>query len=308
MSDNRERTRPLVRRPVAPERFLTGQTVDRYHVGERLGMGGMGEVYEAWDPLLKRTVALKRVRVDTVSDAVGRERVLHEARALSSLSHPSIASVYDVVESHEQLFLVEEFVPGTSLRDRLCEPLDLDGFLPIAEGCLSALAEAQRCGIVHCDIKPENIVLTGDGLPKILDFGLARRVSPESGDAPVDTRVQLSSELQGGTTSYMPPEALVESRADERSDIWALGVVFYEALTAKHPFRRRTATETATSILTENPKQPSRLQAGIPAHVDAIVMSMLAKDPDERAGSASELLGALRGTAAPPVPPPYGRG
>jgi tetratricopeptide (TPR) repeat protein/tRNA A-37 threonylcarbamoyl transferase component Bud32 len=302
MSETPEKTRPVPKHAPDPRTYLAGQRVERYEVGERLGAGGMGEVYRAWDPLLKRAVALKRVADDKLGDAHGRERLLHEARALSALSHPAIASVYDVVEAHGQLFIVEEFVSGTSLRERLREPIELDAFFPIADGCLSALDEASRRGIVHCDIKPENIVLTEEGQPKILDFGLARRAAHETGERSVATRVKASSEEpRGGTTSYMAPEALVESRADARSDLWALGVVFYEMLTGRHPFRRASAAETATSILTEHPPEPSRLRHAVPRELDDVVMSMLAKNPEERAGSA-ELLAAVRGQGGVPVP------
>jgi Flp pilus assembly protein TadD/TolB-like protein len=303
MSETPEKTRPVPRNAPDPRTYLAGQRVERYEVGERLGAGGMGEVYRAWDPLLNRAVALKRVADDKLGDAHGRDRLLHEARALSALSHPAIASVYDVVEAHGQLFIVEEFVSGTSLRERLRERIDLDAFFPIADGCLSALDEASRRGIVHCDIKPENIVLTEEGQPKILDFGLARRAARESGERSVATRVKPSSEEpRGGTTSYMAPEALVESRADARSDLWALGVVFYEMLAGRHPFRGASAAETATAILTEHPAEPSRLRHDVPRELDDVVMSMLAKNPEERAGSAAELLAAIRGQGAVPVP------
>ena len=125
MSETPERTRPVPRRVPDPKQYLAGQRVDRYEVGEHLGAGGMGEVYRAWDPLLNRAVALKRVMDEKLGDALGREQLLHEARALSALSHPAIASVYDVVEAHGQLFIVEEFVSGTSLRERLRDPIDL---------------------------------------------------------------------------------------------------------------------------------------------------------------------------------------
>jgi len=298
-----EPTRALPPRADDPSKYLAGQRVDRYEVGERLGAGGMGEVYRAWDPLLRRTVALKRVAQDQLVGVDGREGLLHEARALSSLSHRAIASVYDVVESGGQLFIVEEFVSGTSLRARVGEPMELDAFYGIAEECLSALDEASRRGIVHCDIKPENIVLTAEGQPKILDFGLARRVSPDEQESTVATRWQATSVPRGGTTSYMAPEALVESRADARSDLWALGIVFYEMLAARHPFRRDTAAETATCILTEDPEPPGRHRAGVPPELDSLVMSMLAKRPDERSASATELLTALRAHAPMPAPP-----
>jgi TolB-like protein len=281
-----------------PDQDLLGKTIGRYRIDERIGVGGTADVFKARDPLLKRDVAFKRLTPGTVGDDENRHRILREARVLAALKHPSITSVYDVLEENGELFLVEELVSGSPLRDVLQSPLPLKEFYPIAEGCLEALQVAAEKGIVHCDVKPGNIVLTQKGVPKVLDFGLAQRLPvAETQDASLTESIAdapIAGPRIAGTPGYMAPEVIKGQAADSRSDIFGLGVVFYEMLTARHPFRKNTRAETMASVLTDSPPEPSEFNGTLPAEFDKLVHGMLQKDPEERTATAEELLADLR--------------
>ncbi|MBD3163211.1 MAG: tetratricopeptide repeat protein [Candidatus Latescibacteria bacterium] len=270
--------------------------VGRYLIGERLGVGGMGEVYQAWDPLLDRCVALKTVSIDSIPDRKQRRMLLEEARAASSLQHPSLVAIYDVLELEEGDFIVEELVVGTPLRECIREPFELGRFLAFAEQCCDALATASAKGIVHCDLKPENISVTPDGKPKILDFGIARRTTAGSRafQGPESPTVTLQDVSPRGTPAYLPPELINGQRLDGRADLFSLGVVFYEMLTGKNPFRRDTIGATLTSILTETASPPSRLNEQVPAAIDRLILQMLEKDPSKRPVNAAEVTDRIR--------------
>src|ERR1700737_551994 len=169
-----------------PEDSLSGTVVGRFVIGERLGKGGMGEVYRAEDTRLKRTVALKRLSVHLRSDPLYRRRFEEEAERASRLNDAHIAAIHDVIEEQGEIFLVMEFIEGKTLRQRLREPMSLEQFFGIAVQCVQALAAAHGQGIVHCDIKPENIMLTSDGQVKILDFGVARHLPRSAQSTTVD--------------------------------------------------------------------------------------------------------------------------
>ena len=210
---------------------LTGNTVGRFVIGERLGKGGMGEVYRAEDTRLKRTVALKRLSVHLRSDPLYRRRFEEEAERASRLNDAHVAAIHDVIEEQGEIFLVMEFVEGQNLRQRIQEPMSLEQFLGIAVQCAQALVAAHGHGIVHCDIKPENIMLTPEGQVKILDFGVAKHLPRSDQSTTVDRSGTVS-----GTPAYMSPEVLLEKTPDGRADIFSLGVVFYEVLAGHHPF------------------------------------------------------------------------
>jgi serine/threonine protein kinase/tetratricopeptide (TPR) repeat protein len=268
---------------------LTGRRVGRFIIGDRLGKGGMGEVYRAEDTRLKRTVALKRLPPYLAADARYRKRFQEEAERASRFSDPHIAAVHDVIEDRDETFLVMEFVEGQTLRERLRHPLSLKEFLAFAVQCAEALAAAHEHGIVHCDIKPENIMLTSSGQVKILDFGVAKYL-PQSDQSSTIER----SGMFGGTPAYMAPEVLLEKSADGRSDIFSLGVVLYEVLAGHHPFLSNSFVATTERILREKPTPIRVFNAEASEELENIVRHAMAKDPAERYESARKLADDLR--------------
>ncbi len=275
---------------------LTGRSVGRFVVRSKLGSGGMGQVYYADDPQLKRPVALKRVSHKLGRDGEARQHILREAQRACALKSEHIASVYDVVEDLDELFLVMEYVEGETLREYLRRPMSLEQFFEIATQCAEALVAAHEHGIVHCDIKPENIMLTPTGQVKILDFGVAKHL-PRS-----DQSSTLDSSLVGGTPAYMAPEVLLEDLPDPSTDIFSLGIVFYEMLTRKNPFLTSSFVATSERILHETPTPIRAFNPHVPAGLDEVVMKAMAKSPAQRHANARELLADLRAVQAGVVP------
>ncbi len=288
-----------------------GKQLGPYEIVSLLGVGGMGEVYRARDSRLGRTVALKVLPPDVADDRGRRQRFEQEARAASALNHPNIISVFDIGESESLVYIVSELIDGESLREML-----KGGALPpgkaiqIGAPVADALAAAHAAGIVHRDLKPENIMVTRDGRAKVLDFGLAKQVTPVSGDeTALMTRTTPGAVL--GTAAYMSPEQVRGEPVDHRSDLFALGTVLYECLNGRGPFERDTAVEAMTAILREDPPD---LPETVPPALRQIVAHCLEKEPEHRFHSARDLAFALRtvstsrtsGTApkiAPPPPP-----
>jgi len=268
---------------------LTGSRIGRFEIRSKLGSGGMGEVYCAEDTQLRRVVALKRVARRLGSDPEARRQILREAQRASALSSEYIARIHDVLEEHGELFVVMEYVEGETLRQRLQRPLTLEQFFDIAMQCTEALMAAHERAIIHCDIKPENIMLTPAGRVKILDFGVAKQLPRSDQSSTVDR-----SGSTGGTPAYMAPEALLEGLPDERSDIFSLGVVLYEMLTRKHPFLANSFVATSERVLHETPTAIRTFNPKVPATLDAIVMKSMAKAATQRYPNAGELLGELR--------------
>ena len=270
---------------------LSGTSVGRFAILTRLGRGGMGEVYLADDTKLKRQVALKRIT--RTADERYLNRLWSEAQCASRLTDPHIAAVYDVLEEEGELFLVMEYVEGETLRRSMAEPIPIAKFLDIAMDCTKALRAAHNNGILHRDIKPENIMLTPTKGAKILDFGVAGRL-PSA--AMTSTRIDDSSDSEGlsGTLAYMAPEVLQERESSERSDIFSLGVVFYEALAGRHPFLAKGFLATCTRILQEDPRPLRDCNLQVPVELERIVNKMLAKNPAERFSFANDLLMDLR--------------
>ncbi len=270
---------------------LAGKMVGRFAVRSQLGKGGMGEVYLAEDTMLKRRVALKRVPPGLRSDEQYRRRLLKEAEKASGLDHEHIAAIYDALESGGDTFLVMEYVEGVTLRERLRRPLGVGECVSVARQCAEALAAAHEKGIIHHDVKPENIMLTAKGRVKILDFGIARQLpSPE---APTTSESASPGALRG-TPAYMSPEALLGNEPDARTDIFSLGVVLYETLAGRHPFLAESFVATSDRILHERPVSLRRLNRRVPAKLERLITRMLAKDPAERVASAEHLLEDLR--------------
>ena len=251
----------------------------------------MGEVYRAYDTKLKRLVALKRI-VGAPDDQY-RERLWTEAQYASRLNDARIAAVYDMFEEGNEIFLVMEYVEGRTLRERLNKPISINKFLEIAVECAEGLAAAHKGGVLHHDIKPENIMLTSAEQVKMLDFGVARRLPSAS---VLSTQIDNRSDRGkvSGTLAYMAPEVLEESESDERADIFSLGVIFYEALAGRHPFLTKGFLATCNRILKENPVPLRTRNPRVPAEFERIVNKMLAKNPTERYVSASDLLVDLR--------------
>jgi len=289
---------------------LTGTTVGRFVIRRLLGQGGMGQVYEAEDTRLKRPVALKRMAPQLRADEHYRRRFLKEAECASRLNHQHIAGIYDVFEQEGEVFLVMEFVAGETMRQRMQRPFPLDEVLDVFTQCSTALVAAQEQGIVHRDIKPENIMLTPSLQAKILDFGVAR-VQPKAGDATTQSVLSTAGGM-AGTLAYMPPEALLEKAVDGRSDIFALGVTLYEAVTGQHPFLADTFLNTMERILHHAPPPVNLVNQKAPAELARIVNKMMSKTPAERYATSADLLVDLRAlhrtvtfptlTSSPPAP------
>lgn len=296
----------------------TPQTLGPYRVICSLGAGGMGEVWLAYDPQLDRQVAIKRVRPDAGLDPERRARFQREARLAAALNHAAIVKVHHLVTEGDADHIVMEYVPGTSLRQRLRE----HGPFPPAEGLAVAatladgLAYAHRQGVVHRDLKTENVLLTPDNEPKLTDFGIARRVATEP-DATRDAPLTHAGTLLG-TYRAMSPEHICGDPVDERSDLFSFGVLLYELFTADSPFLGASNQETMQRVLRHRPPPIDELAGELPPALADLVDQLLEKDPlmrprgadevAERLRALSDLSDATRGTGAtPPTVRPFGR-
>ncbi len=267
---------------------MVGRTLGSYQIVEKLGEGGMGEVWRARDIRLGRFVALKVLPADLARDPDRRQRFEAEARAVGALNHPNIVAVYDVGADGDQSYIVSELVEGESLRSLLRRgPLSPRRLTELGAQIADGLAAAHSAGIVHRDLKPENIMATRDGRPKILDFGLAKQMPKPAGD---QTATALLSQpgMVLGTVGYMSPEQVRGESADQRSDIFSLGCIFYELATGKRAFEAPSGAEVLSAILKDDP--PPVGNAGL----DAIIGRCLEKRPEQRFQSAADLAFALR--------------
>src|SRR5580698_6347321 len=285
---------PEFTRTTSPQPDLTGTTLGRLRVTARLGTGGMGEVWRAEDPKLRRTVAIKRVSIRGRGGPDEAARLLREGQRLSALNHPNIASVYDVLEQDGEIFLVMEYVEGQTLRQRMDQPIHINQFFDIAIQCADALTAAHERGILHSDVKPENVMLTESGQVKLLDFGVARRLADGGASGTGGTQTLSTFAPVGGTPSYMAPEVLLGSLPDFRADIFSLGVVLYEMLGGRHPFLGSTATAIAMQIVQQEPIPLDKVSRSVPPPLALIVGKALEKKPDERYQSPRELAADLR--------------
>jgi TolB-like protein/Tfp pilus assembly protein PilF len=275
--------------------LTTGTHLGPYEILGLIGAGGMGEVYRARDTRLGRDVAIKVLPAEFAADAERLKRFEREAKATAALSHPNILDVHDVGTHEGAPYLVEELLEGESLRERLAR-----GAVPAREALgivvqiAHGLAVAHEKSIVHRDLKPENVFVTKDGIVKILDFGLAKLVEGVPiGEVDTLTHAPTSVTEFGrvlGTVAYMAPEQARGMAVDQRTDIFAFGVVLYEMVTGEHPFRGETATDTVAAILKE---EPAPLPASAPAQLAAVLEKCLAKEPERRYQRGSELLAAL---------------
>jgi tRNA A-37 threonylcarbamoyl transferase component Bud32/dipeptidyl aminopeptidase/acylaminoacyl peptidase len=276
--------------------ILSGARFGSFEVLERLGAGGMGEVYRARDLRLDRTVALKVIRAADQHRRDRLERFKREARAISRFNHPHICALYDIGEQDGEAFLVMEYVAGETLTDRLARgPLRLEDALRYGVQIADALDMAHRNGVVHRDLKPSNIMIGRDGV-KLLDFGLAklREVDSEAVD---QTTASLGLSEEGlviGSLPYMAPEQVEGRRADARCDVFALGVVLYEMVTGALPFKGDSKASLIVSILSEEPQSPTVRQPLMPALFDRVIRRCLAKSADDRWQTAADLKAELQ--------------
>jgi len=279
---------------------LTGRSILHYNIHERLGSGGSGEVYVAEDTRLGRQVALKFLNADRQRDADSRARLLREARAASMLRSPNIAVTYEFVEHGDLLFIAMEYVEGEVLSERIARgPVPPAEAVDIAAQVADALDEAHSRSIVHRDIKSGNLIQTRRGLVKVLDFGLAKIELPQSTETVLRSTPELLVTSPGmvlGTIAYMAPEQLRADVVDHRVDLFALGVVLYELLTARLPFRGATLADTFDRIFHQEPESISRF-VPVPAELERIVRKALEKTASNRYQSARELHIDLRQVA-----------
>ena len=261
-------------------------TIGPYTLGERLGAGGMGEVYQAYDERLDRWVAIKLIRPESAASENARERFRREARAAARLSHPSIVQIHDIVESEEGDAIVMELVEGESLARRIARgPLPMDAAVRIGREIAEGLAGAHAKGIIHRDLKPENVMITPEGRAKILDFGLAKRLEGET-SLTQDQRVI-------GTFRAMSPEQARAMPLDARSDLFSLGLLLYEMLSGRSPFEGSSALETMTRICTQRQAPLREVNPAVPAALSALIDQLLEKEPGRRPASAREVAAAL---------------
>src|SRR3984957_8505134 len=297
---------------------MVGKKILHYQLIDKIGAGGMGEIYKAEDSRLNRLVAVKILSPGLSTDPERKRRFFQEAQAASALNHPNIITLYDIVSEGDMQCIVMEYIGGKTLRD-----LTPAGGLPPAQALqyaaqiASALTAAHAAGIIHRDLKPSNIMVTTSGLIKVLDFGLAKWVDAGmSGQTADQSTVEPALTREGsiiGTVSYMSPEQAEGKRVDARSDIFSFGSVLYEMLTGKRAFEGRSGISTLSSILRDDVKPIHEAAPDVPPALEQIVLRCLLKDPSARWQSMREIEGALlalqrqldpEGHFASPIPGP----
>jgi serine/threonine-protein kinase len=269
---------------------LIGRTLAHYRIDRRLGSGGMGVVYAAWDVRLDRRVALK---ILNETDDAARRRLLQEARAAAGLTHPNITAIHAVEEADGTAFIVMEYVDGETLNAILRRgPLDRESLVRYGLQVVSAVEHAHSARVIHCDLKSHNVIVTPEGRVKVLDFGLARRLPPDEVDALTQTREAIEA-TTGGTLPYMAPEVLSGSPCDARSDIWSLGVLLYEMASGRLPFDGATGFAMSAAILHQS---SAPLDEDVPHAVRHAIAACLVKDPGARCQRAGEIRAILAST------------
>ncbi|HXI91096.1 MAG TPA: LpqB family beta-propeller domain-containing protein [Blastocatellia bacterium] len=285
--------------PERPPELEIGERLGHYHILSLLGTGGMGQVYLAEDSRLGRKVALKLLPREFTENELRLRRFQHEARAASSLNHPSILTIHDIAEIDGRRLIATEFIDGETLRQRIQRgELNTDEVLDIAVQVASALAAAHQAGIIHRDIKPENIMLRHDGLVKVLDFGLAKLGEHETPvehlEVPAFSRGETGAGLLMGTLPYMSPEQIRGEPVNARSDIFSLGVVIYEMITGHAPFLGESNTDLIASILEYDPPPLLGLSTAVLPELQRIVDKALIKNQEDRYPNVQDLFGDLR--------------
>ncbi len=265
---------------------MIGQTISHYRITEKLGEGGMGVVYKAEDTKLGRTVALKFLAGHLLNDEEAKARFLREARAAAGLHHPNICPVYEIDEAQGRTFISMAFIKGEPLEARIERgPLPLKDVLDIGRQVAEGLEAAHEEGVVHRDIKPANVMVDEKGRATIMDFGLARLTEA--------SRLTKGDQTMG-TVAYMSPEQAQGIEVDNRSDIWALGVVLYEMVRGERPFQGEYDQALLFEIVHQEPEPLTGIRAGVPMELEFIVGKCLAKDREDRPGSTQEIVRDLR--------------
>jgi len=264
--------------PLAP-----GSKLGPYEVLSLLGAGGMGEVYRARDPRLAREVAIKVLPAERMADETRRQRFVQEARAASALNHPNIVTVHETDTVDGVDFIVMEYVRGATLADRMPrEGMRLEPALHVAIAIADALARAHAAGIVHCDLKPGNVVVSEEGTVKVLDFGLARLVTPLDWHRRSVTETYDGLGKVAGTIGYMSPEQAAGDRVDARSDVFSFGTLLYEMVTGRRAFPGRSAAEVIAAVMKDQPTPAGELVATLPIELDRLIQRCLRKEPGRR--------------------------
>src|SRR5215210_1835781 len=256
---------------------------NRYQLLERLGSGGMSDVFRARDLMLERSVAIKVLHEQYSNDNAFQQRFRQEARAAANLSHPNIVTVHDFGLDHGQLFIVMEYIPGKDLKTILRQRgrFSVEEAIPIMVQACAGIGYAHRAGLVHCDIKPHNMILTPDARLKVTDFGIARALSTIMPDERAD--------VVWGSPQYFSPEQATGEAPSPASDVYSLGVVFYEVLTGALPFTAPTSEELARMHLETAPIPPSEYVPDLPSALEQIVLKVLSKEPAARYRTADQL-------------------
>ena len=284
--------------------MATKRKIEQYEIVRRLGAGGSGVVYLANDTLLQRPVVMKILRTGLLSAQQLRSTVLREARMASAIEHPNVCGIYEVGEAGDEGYIVMQYVPGQSLDQLIARgPASLQLALSVGIQIADGLQAAHTLGIFHRDLKPQNVMLTDGGLVKILDFGLARRLSPEDANfdpskpaLAKDASLAATYTARGGTIRYMAPEQFVTGQSSVQSDVWALGVILYELVSGRHPFSRADAEDfqAIRAIQFSDPEDLSAIVPGISPELKSVIASCLEKNPGARSASAAEVREALK--------------
>lgn len=260
---------------------MIGETISHYRIIEKIGSGGMGDVYKAEDTKLQRIVALKFLPPELTRDEGARQRFLREARAASALDHPSIGTIHEIYEDEGCFFIAMACYEGETLAERIERgPLDIEEALAISNQIAQGLTLAHSQDIVHRDIKPSNVILTDEGQVKLIDFGIAKL---RGKSALTETGMTM------GTVEYMSPEQTMGLDVDQRTDIWSLGVMLYEMLAGEQPFKGDTLHAVISSILREEPEFITKLRGEVPKQVEKIIEKALAKKPEKRFQTMEEM-------------------
>jgi serine/threonine-protein kinase len=273
----------------------------RYQLASKLGVGGMATVYRATDLLLERQVAVKVLRAEFCRDTAFRQRFHQEAKAAANLSHPNIVTVHDFGLDQEQLFIVMEYIPGTDLKALLQQRgrFTVDEAIPLLIQACAGLGYAHRAGLIHCDVKPHNFLITADQRLKVTDFGIARAlISINPGE---------KSPVVWGSPQYFAPEQASGYAPTPASDVYALGVIFYELLTGRLPFQAESAVELARMHREEAARPPRQFNPAIPPALETIILKILDKEPTARyrtAGQLGQVLMNFESAASKPAAQP----
>src|SRR3990172_3116135 len=266
---------------------MSANIISHYRVLEELGRGGMGIIYKAEDEKLKRTIALKVLPESFTQDEESKRRFIFEAQNASSLQHNNICTIHEIDETEDgQLFISMDYYEGETLKNKISkELLSIDEIINITTQIVEGLHKAHENGIIHRDIKPPNIFITKEGIVKILDFGLAKKV---------DQTQFTRRDMKFGTTNYMSPEQIKGEKLDHRTDIWSLGVLLYEMLTGQHPFKADYEQAIVYLVLNQDPEDVKKYRTDVPENLLNVLEKSIAKERENRYEDLTSLLEDLR--------------